>query len=224
MICVPIIAKDTYGAVEKIARANMQADMIEVRLDMMESFDLEEILHAAERPVIVTYRSKKEGGKGWASYETQARYLLDAMAMGADFVDVEYSMPPEYRGKLFKANSSSNLIISKHLLNGTPSREKLEENFTNLAATGADIIKIVTRARNAEDNLRVLELIPFAWNLGVKIVTFCMGATGRLSRIVSPLLGGYLTFASLEQGEDSADGQMPVAEMRKMMETLTAWL
>jgi 3-dehydroquinate dehydratase type I len=112
--------------------------------------------------------------------------------------------------------------MSKHLLNGTPSREKLEEDFRNMVATGADIMKIVTRARKPEDNLRVLDLIPFARNLGIEIVTFCMGPMGRLSRIASPLLGGYLTFASLEQGEESADGQIPVAEMRNLMEALTA--
>jgi len=222
MICVPIIARDMYWALEKIAWANAVADMLEARLDMMESFDLEGIIRAAQRPIIVTYRSEKEGGRGWADYETRTRYLLDAMAVGADFVDVEYTMPPEFRGKLFQMKSSSKIIISKHVLNGTPSREKLEEDCRNMVATGADVIKIVTRARKPEDNLRVLDLIPFARNLGIKIVTFCMGPMGRLSRIASPLLGGYLTFASLEEGQESADGQMPVAKMRSIMETLTA--
>jgi 3-dehydroquinate dehydratase type I len=222
MICVPIIARDMYWAVEKIARANVVADMLEARLDMMKSFDLEGIIRAAQRPVIVTYRSKKEGGKRWADYETTTRYLLDAMAVGADFVDVEYTMPPEFRDKLFQVKSSSKIIISKHVLNGTPSREKLEEDCRNMVATRADVIKIVTRARKPEDNLLVLDLIPFARNLGVKIVTFCMGPMGRLSRIASPLLGGYLTFASLEEREESADGQIPLAEMRRIMGTLTA--
>jgi 3-dehydroquinate dehydratase len=47
-----------------------------------------------------------------------------------------------------------------------------------------------------------------------------MGEKGRISRIASPLLGGYLTFASLDQGEESADGQIPIKKMREMMERL----
>jgi len=220
MICVPIVAKDTYGALERIARANALADMLEIRLDMIDMFDLEEISCAAQKPLLMTYRSKMEGGKGSAGYESQTRYLLDAVEAGADFVDVEYTMPLEFRRVLFQAKNSSKLLISRHHLDGTPPREKLEEDFENLAATGADIVKIVTRAVKAEDNLRVLDLIPLARKEGINIVAFCMGPMGRLSRIASPLLGGYLTFASLEEGEESADGQMPVTKMRNMMEAL----
>jgi 3-dehydroquinate dehydratase/shikimate dehydrogenase len=43
---------------------------------------------------------------------------------------------------------------------------------------------------------------------------------GRISRIASPLFGGYLTFASLEEGEESADGQIPVTEMKRILDIL----
>ena len=221
MICVPIIAKTTEEAFDKISRANALADMMEFRLDLMQSFRLEDMLRWAAKPAIVTYRSEEQGGKGRGGYEAQTRYLLEAMEMGAAFVDVEYTMPPEFRGTLFQAKNASKLIISRHHLKGTPSRERLEEDFRNLAATGAHIVKIVTRAIKTEDNLRVLDLIPFARNLGNKIVALCMGPMGRLSRIASPLLGAYLTFACLEQGEESAGGQIPVTEMRNLMEALT---
>lgn len=222
MICVPIIAKTTEEAFNKISRANALADVMEFRLDLMESFRLEDMLRWAAKPAIVTYRSEEQGGKGRAGYEAQTRYLLGAMEMGAAFIDVEYTMPPEFRGMLFQARNSSKLIISRHHLNGTPSREKLEEDFRNLAATGAHIIKIVTLAAKAEDNFRVMDLMRLARNPEINIAAFCMGPIGRLSRIASPLLGGYLTFASLEDGEESADGQIPVTEMRNMMKSLTS--
>jgi 3-dehydroquinate dehydratase len=44
MICVPIIAKNTGEAIETIARANTVADMLELRLDVMESFCLEDMV------------------------------------------------------------------------------------------------------------------------------------------------------------------------------------
>ena len=222
MICIPIIARSSEAALEKIMRANPISDMLEIRLDGMESFHLEDMLETASKPVIVTYRSKKEGGKGSAEYRTLTRYLLDAIKAGAQFVDVEFSMPLEYRERIFKGRGSTRIILSFHLLNGTPGQEKLEDMLEKMAARGADIVKIVTRARAMEDNLRVLNLIPMARRLGIQIITFCMGPMGRISRIASPLLGGYLTFASLAEGEESAEGQIPLIEMRKILNLISS--
>ena len=217
MICVPIIARNNAEALIKSAKAEALADMIEIRLDVMETFDLEEIIRAVSKPVMVTYRSKGQGGEGSADYGTRISYLMNAVETGADFVDVEFRIPSEFRQELFQARGASRLIISNHRLNGTPSREKLEGLLRKMAATGADIVKIVTQAGAPQDNLRVLGLIPLAENLGIKIIAFCMGPMGRISRIASPLMGGYLAFASLETGQESASGQIPVREMKKIL-------
>jgi 3-dehydroquinate dehydratase-1 len=217
MICIPIIAKHTREACEEIARANPVADMLELRLDRMESFCLKDLLREAAKPAIATYRSQREGGGGSGDYDTISRYLFDAIDAGAAFVDVEYRMPRKLRRRFLERRGSYKVIISVHLLDGTPSSRQLEYIFKSLAATGADIVKIVTRARAREDNLRVLGLIPMAHEVGVKIIALCMGPMGRLSRIASPLLGAHLTFASLEQGQESADGQIPVMHMRDIL-------
>ena len=222
MFCIPIIAKNTDEALEKMARANTLADMLEMRLDMMDTFDLHEIIQTACKPVLVTYRSKKEGGKGSADPETHTDYILTAIQKGADLVDVELSLPRKWREKIFDARGKSDIIISIHINDGTPSRHDLEKIFRDCAATRAPIIKIVTRAETWADNLRVLELIPKAHDLGIKIIAFCMGPMGRISRVFSHLMGGYLTFASLGQGQESADGQMTVTEMKKIMEHLSS--
>jgi len=96
------------------------------------------------------------------------------------------------------------------------------EALRKMAATGADMVKIVTWARKYEDNLRLLELIPKAQAIGVRMIAFCMGPLGKISRIASPLMGGYITFASLERGEESTSGQMPASDMKKIFEMLSA--
>ena len=222
MFCIPIIAKNTDEALEKMARANTLADMLEIRLDMMDTFDLHEIIQTACKPVLVTYRSKKEGGKGSADPETHTNYILTAIEEGADLVDVELSLSRKWRQKIFDARGRPDIIISIHINDGTPSRQDLEKIFRDCTDTHSDIVKIVTRAETWADNLRVLELIPKAHDLGIKIIAFCMGPMGRISRVFSHLMGGYLTFASLEQGEESADGQMTVTEMKKIMEHLSS--
>ena len=215
------MARDNPGAIKKMTEAAPLADMMEIRLDVMETFDLEEIIQQAPKPVIVTYRSKKEGGSGLVRYETRVRHLLRAVELGADFVDVEFSMPQIYRQEVFQAGGTSRLIISAHLLSKTPPRQHLEHTLGKMAATGADIVKIITYAGKPEDNLRVLGLIPLAERLGVKLIAFCMGPAGRISRIFTLILGGFLSFASLEQGQESAAGQIPIRDMKKMLEMLS---
>jgi len=222
MICIPIMARNTSDALQKMAQASTLGDLVEVRLDVMESFDLSEIIRAASKPVIITYRSQKEGGMGRASHGELLDYLKEAVRLGADYVDVEYAIPPEHRRLLFEERGNSKLILSKHFRNGTPSKEKLEDLFRKMAATGADMVKIVTHAGDLADNLTVLGLIPLAEKMGVGIVALCMGPLGRISRVACPLLGGAFTFASLKKGQESASGQVPATEMKMMLEALSS--
>jgi len=221
MICIPIMAKNTDEALRMTIRATGLADVIEFRLDAMESLDLERMIRTTIRPVIITYRSKKEGGHGTANYELQTRYLLEAISIGVDYVDVEYGMPPQLRDTILTKRGNTTIIVSTHLTYGTPSPAILEDTLQRLAATGADIAKIVTMARRPEDNLRMLDLVSSAKEAGIRVIAFCMGPLGRISRIASPLLGGHLTFASLEEGLESADGQIPAREMKRIMEILS---
>jgi 3-dehydroquinate dehydratase type I len=85
---------------------------------------------------------------------------------------------------------------------------------------GADVVKIVPFARSWEDNLNILSLIPLAKEKKQKIVAFCMGEKGKISRIFSPFLGAAWTYASLSQSKVSAPGQLTVRELRMIWEKM----
>jgi len=220
MICIPVYGENNVEILKKVAIAGQLGDMVEIRLDGTDKIDLDTVFRACEKPVIATYRSRQEGGKGSENYGTRMGYLMDAIEAGANYVDVEYSLPSAYRDKVIEAKGSSRVIISTHRLNGTPSRDELQAILKLMASTRADIVKIVTRATSWEDNFRILELIPRGRDIGVKTIAFCMGPLGRISRILSYLMGGYLTFASLGEGEESAEGQIPVLKMKRILDTL----
>jgi 3-dehydroquinate dehydratase type I len=218
LLCVPIIAHDTGSALKKISEAKAYADVLELRLDLMDSFDLHETISAAERPVIVTYRSVKEGGRGSNDSLTIVSYLKSAADENAAYIDVELSMPFELRDEIIKNRKKSRIILSTHMMEYTPPEGDLLFLLDESIRVGGDIVKIVTMARSIEDNLRVLELISEAKKRKIDLIAFCMGPLGRMSRVFSPLMGGYLTFASLEEGEESAAGQIPVQEMKRLLE------
>ena len=220
MICIPIIAKNTDAALEKIIRANKLADMLEIRLDLMDTFDLHRIFQTADKPLLVTYRSKNEGGKGSIDPDTYTQYALAALRLGAYLVDVELWLPVKWRARIFDARGQSGIVISTHIQGSTPPQQELEKILGDAIATGADVVKIVTRAEKWSDNLRLLDLVLKAHDRNIRIIAFCMGSLGRASRVLSHLMGGYVTFASLEAGEESADGQIPATEMKRILEIL----
>jgi 3-dehydroquinate dehydratase I len=89
-----------------------------------------------------------------------------------------------------------------------------------MQAIGADIIKMVTYAESVEDNLRLLNLLAYGRRRGQEMIAFCMGAMGRPSRIMAPLFGSFLTYASLEAGAESAPGQLTAGEMKQLWEIM----
>lgn len=221
MFCIPIIAGNTEEAIEKISKAEEYADVYEIRLDLMDSYRLDSIIKSAEKPVIVTCRSEKEGGKSKADPSDVVNRLIMAAEEGADYIDVELSMPDALKQKVIKNSRDSRIIISSHIIENTPSMNDLKSLLNESILAGGDIVKIVSTAKKWEDNLRMLELVNRAREEDINIISFCMGSMGRISRVCSLIMGGYLTFVSLDSGQESAPGQMTVHEMKKAIEILS---
>lgn len=224
MICISIVPETNEEALSLLARALPRADRVELRIDRIGEPDLPLLLHAGKERILVTNRRRDEGGF-FASCENRRMVLFrEAIDLGVRYVDIEARTGAAALGRLGRAirakKGKTKLIVSHHDLKGTPSRQTLVKRLKACRALGADIVKIVTLAQTAEDNLRVLELIPQAQGLGQDIIAFCMGAEGRLSRVAAPLLGSCMSYASLEDGAESAPGQLTAQEMKTIIEIL----
>jgi 3-dehydroquinate dehydratase type I len=95
----------------------------------------------------------------------------------------------------------------------------MERVLDDEIASGASICKIVTAAKQIEDNLPVLSFVSFA-STKAQLVCFCMGEHGKISRLLSPAFGAFFTFASLEKGKETATGQMSINEMHTVYDLL----
>ena len=96
MICIPIVGASMPKALDQIAAAEKVADILELRLDLIDTFNLKVLLKAATKPVIVTNRSKLDGGQFKGNDEERLQGLRDALAAGANYVDIEVSTPRKY--------------------------------------------------------------------------------------------------------------------------------
>lgn len=223
-ICIPITAATTAEALLKIEEGFGLADFLELRIDGIRKVNLEKLLAVRKGKLMVTNRIKEEGGAFSGGEQKRVALLIKAVTLGSDYVDLEIRTEENLINKLKETietyQGRTLLILSYHNLEKTPGLTDLRKKMEEGRRYGADIIKIVPYAEKMEDNLKVLALIPYARKRGLEIITFCMGASGKISRVMAPFLGSYLSYASLSRGEESAPGQMTVREMKHVFKIL----
>ncbi|MBN1381884.1 MAG: type I 3-dehydroquinate dehydratase [Deltaproteobacteria bacterium] len=249
MICIPIVGKTRPAVIKAIERSSRLADMIELRMDLIPNGNLSELIEKSRAvspsiKILVTNRSPRQSGKILPKSETRRTrrpaaaekdtvsnkemqriaVLKEAIATGCDYVDCELDTADALRNELISTieihQNRTKLILSDHHFQATPSLKSLIKLFHHCIHAGADIAKIVTYARKLEDNLRIFELVTYARKKGHKIAAFCMGGHGAASRVIAPLLGSCITYASLRKGAESAPGQLTVKEIKDVFRTL----
>jgi 3-dehydroquinate dehydratase type I len=209
---VSILPKTVPEALLLIKKAeDAHADFIEIRLDRLEDClenqrGLADLAAHGKTPKIATDKASR-------TEMAHQQLLITAAKGGFDYVDVELSTPKlEALVKELKALGAKP-IVSFHKLDGSLSVQELNSVLEREIASEAEVCKIVTTAKKMEDNLTALNFNSTA-SANVKIVCFCMGELGKVSRLLSPLFGGFFTFASLERGNETASGQLTIQEMK----------
>jgi 3-dehydroquinate dehydratase type I len=211
---VSILPKTEAEALQLIEKAEAtHADFIEVRLDHLENQNgLADLATHGKTPKIATDKASRK--------ETEHHQMLIAAAKsGFEYVDTELSTPQ--LGDLVKELKELDVkpIVSFHKFDGSLSISELNGILEREISTGAEVCKIVTTAKQMEDNLTTLNFTSAA-SRKAKVVCFCMGELGKVSRLLSPLFGGFFTFASLESGSETASGQITIQEMKASYELL----
>ncbi len=219
-LCIPIVEKTVEKALVAIKETNRLADLIELRVDYLKRVDLAPLLENRKKPFIVTNRREEEGGKYRGEERKRLSVLQEAIDLGGDYIDVELATERSFLQSLIRNKGGTQVILSFHDFHRTPSLKELKQLFGQMIRLGADVIKIVPFARSWEDNLSILSLIPFAKERRQKIVAFCMGEKGKISRIFSPFLGAAWTYASLNKSRASAPGQLTARELMDTWEKM----
>jgi len=219
-LCIPIIEATIEKALIAIQEVNRWADLIELRADYLKRVNLAPLVENRRKPFIVTNRRKEEGGKYKGDERKRLSVLQEAIDLGSDYIDVELATERSWLRGLIRNKGRTQVILSFHNFQRTPSLKELQRLCGQMIQLGADVVKIVPFARTWEDNLTILSLIPYAKERRQKIVAFCMGEKGKISRIFSPFLGAAWVYASLNRSRASASGQLTVGEMREIWERL----
>ena len=211
-ICAVIVDKD----LETIRKVEHLVELYEVRIDLIGD-GWPELVSRLKQPWIACNRIASEGGRWMGSEAGRIEELIKASELGADIVDIELET-----GNLTKIipllKNRVKCLVSFHELKETPPPDKMRDIIQRELKAGADICKLVTTAQAFEDNLTVLQLI--AEFPKIRVVSFAMGPLGLTSRVLCPLVGGDFTYASIEQGKESAAGQITVGDLIRLYEMM----
>ena len=234
MICTTIINKDFQGVMATLETC----EMAEIRLDSC-SLSMKEIdeVFSSDVPLVATCRvadvkarefhdpSLSEQSREIKAMQVVEKRLLRAIEAGARYVDVEIEVQKQLSKRIRSAAHESGTVFirSYHDFAGTASVEELHSMVEKCRYHGADVVKLVTMAHSHEDVDRVMSL--YEWcrteaENGVEaladggLIAFCMGETGRQSRVDCLRAGAPYTYAALTAEEAAAPGQWPMDLMK----------
>ncbi|CAM3119515.1 type I 3-dehydroquinate dehydratase [Sporolactobacillus spathodeae] len=229
-IIIPLVGQTRDRIMQELASAlDLQPDAIEWRLDAFQNSndfaavqEMMALLHErlADKLLIVTFRSKDEGGEkeiSKADYVALNKWIIHTNQ--ADFIDVEWSAGEKIVQELVasaKANAVR-VIMSSHDFNGTPDKSELVARLRQMQTYGADIPKIAVMPRCQADVLTLLEATE---EMNRKyadrpMITMAMGGLGAISRLCGEVFGSAMTFGVGQTA--SAPGQIPVKELRQAL-------
>jgi 3-dehydroquinate dehydratase/shikimate dehydrogenase len=208
-MCVSLMRETTDELMRSLRALPPEVGLAEVRLDAMSEFDLERIIGGADRPLIITCRPEREGGRTRMAEDDRLDKLRRAARLGADYVDVELDSVD----RLGELPGTAQKIVSYHDFERTP--DELEGIFRRIRHSGADVVKLAVRAEEIGDTARVLQLL--RRHAGeVPTIALAMGEEGLASRVLAGKFGAFLTFACESDDRRAAPGQIDVAQMLQM--------
>jgi 3-dehydroquinate dehydratase / shikimate dehydrogenase len=185
------------------------ADLVEVRLDLVDRPDPIGAIEGRRRPVVVTCRAQWEGGGFHGSEEERERILSEAQNAGAEFIDVEARA--EFVATITRRRRGRGIVLSLHAFGEPPT--DLHERARAMRSTGAEIVKIAIDARRLCDTLPLMRLASepdFSDPDGIDgHVLLAMGQAGVATRVLASRLRNRWTYA----GDGVAPGQIPAARL-----------
>ena len=185
--------------------ADQRADVVEIRLDTIRDLNVDRLLGTRGKPKLVTVRSRQQGG-GARPAERES-LLRAAVAAQVEYLDLELgdeSLP------FLRVGQGPRRILSYHDLESTPI--DLPALYARLRSAGQGaLLKIVTFAEVASDNLRLRDLLRAAD--ADSLIAFGMGPKGVPSRILAPFWGSAGAYAPRRGDAASAPGQVPLEDL-----------
>ena len=228
-IIVPLFARslDALRPLALAAAADPAAEVVELRLDPLPEADFAAALALVrgltEKPLLVTIRTKAEGGNVELTHEEYLRFLHTVLDTDcADLLDIEFFTAGADLPRLVEQAHSAGVAVvcSSHDFTKTPPRAELVSRMVQMQQAGADLPKLAVMPRCRTDVLELLAATAEMADLHPEtpVITMSMGALGAVSRLAGEAFGSAMTFAN--PGQASAPGQVSLDIVNEVLNAL----
>ena len=215
-ICLPIQEVSQRKILSVFEEAGSSCDIFEVWLDKVKDLDIQKLVDACPKPLLCVCKAKEEKGDFLESEENRINILIAAAAAGADFIDIGIHTSKDLIQKFKENKNNSKLILSYHNWDNTPKMTSMLTRIDQMIKAEADIVKFVSTAKSKLDNTQIFRLAENLRKKKQKFVVMAMGKEGKMSRAISPLLGGEWMYAPLSTEESSAPGQIAIKDLKNI--------
>ncbi|MFR2954854.1 MAG: type I 3-dehydroquinate dehydratase [Lachnospiraceae bacterium] len=211
---------------------SIPVDVVEWRVDWFEhvfEFDkVEDVLKELRTvlgniPLLLTFRTKKEGGEKAIDTKDYKDLNLRAAKTGyVDFIDVEIFTVDDVVKEIIDGAHAVGVrvIASNHDFFKTPAKSDIIYRLRKMQDMGADIPKIAVMPQSRRDVLTLLsateEMVTDYADR--PIITMSMAGTGVISRLCGEVFGSSMTFGAAKKA--SAPGQMGVNDLNTVLDLL----
>ena len=211
---------------------SIPVDVVEWRVDWFEhvfEFDkVEDVLKELRTvlgniPLLLTFRTKKEGGEKAIDTKDYKDLNLRAAKTGyVDFIDVEIFTGDDVVREIIDGAHAAGVrvIASNHDFFKTPAKSDIIYRLRKMQDMGADIPKIAVMPQSKRDVLTLLcateEMVTDYADR--PIITMSMAGTGVISRLCGEVFGSSMTFGAAKKA--SAPGQMGVNDLNTVLDLL----
>ena len=211
---------------------SIPVDVVEWRVDWFEhvfEFDkVEDVLKDLRNvlgniPLLLTFRTKKEGGEKAIDTKDYKELNLRAAKTGyVDFIDVEIFTGDDVVREIIDGAHAAGvrIIASNHDFFKTPAKSDIIYRLRKMQDMGADIPKIAVMPQSRRDVLTLLcateEMVTDYADR--PIITMSMAGTGVISRLCGEVFGSSMTFGAAKKA--SAPGQMGVNDLNTVLDLL----
>ncbi len=204
------IAQESYIALYKKVMESGLVDAIDVELFLGDTLVTALTAYAHENNVKVI--ASNHDFVKTPTKEELVRRLSAMQKLGADVAKIAV-MPSD------KNDVLTLLTATNHDFVKTPTKEELVRRLSAMQKLGADVAKIAVMPSDKNDVLTLLTATHEAACADCgPVITMSMGGCGMVSRLLGEAFGSALTFAMA--GRASAPGQIPIEELREILEII----
>lgn len=212
-LCVVICGPTINEAREQVKKASARADLLEFRIDQFHFSHLGSIASIKDStnlPVIFTLRKRSQGGEFSGDEQERLQMIRQLAALQPAYLDLEYDLHDHF-DEIKEISPDTKLICSYHDFEHTP--KDLYSILEVMRHECVSIYKIAAIAYSTVDAMRMLRFVRDTRKKGIQIVGTSMGEYGVPTRILGPVYGSAITYATVSDIHKTAPGQLTADEL-----------